>query len=809
MECSLRTELVSSDESALLAEIASAQAKGVDFSKMAGTSGHFSVHRRQYDKYERMMGDVARCQGSRERLPIFDYEGFLKSVSGSNRPSPDIFATGGKVEPDRLPITYLQPYVDKVRSYRVKTSSRSTPVPSVPKASRPVAKALVNCAPTGGKIVASENLVLRKDSEVSRKTAVVDRIVELFSHFEEDSFVWDTLALSFPDRVSRIAAFRSTVWPQAAATAERHVAVISRFVSDAKALGQSGYDWSAPNILNIFIYRVENESAKASTLTSILSALKFFTKIFGLEKSSADPSNFVLQKYASNFLTENQAPLRQAAAIHPIYLARLEKIVTSSREFFKTDVEVFPVTRLWAWFIRLFAGAGIRWSDAQFTSPKSAKLFAEGLTAVGEKTKTRSKHVGNPWSCSSLALGSPCWLETGYGLFCDLPEHDSRDFWVCMDRQDGKNFYPVACDFKRASYHVRRLLLLVGVPLEHIADFRPHSFKPSLMTAAVHQSFSKDGSVSNAEIMLLGSWSEKTAQQMSLRYLRDAQRARLQAGEKAWAGFLDEDLEEINRRHFENNRKFGLTSMFKETAKVSDVEIEFPLLEDTAHESGGVSSIVCAEDSPVLERNLSFSGDCPVFDRPTFERDLLKNYAGVVFDSENPAKKRKLTDDLSPFVVREQPVRQKNSFSFEGLRLSSIAGLSFFKTHSKKRILHVAPRNHVPSCQKKPGEAISSFAGLSDDFRICRRCYDGLSKELKSSELSSDTGCRIMAVEKAANCAVEVSKSKCIRLYELKMKSTIGDDFPRFFVKKLGYSSGFCPIPRRCGFHVLYRCDVR
>ena len=151
MEWSLRTELVSSDESALLAEIASAQAKGVDFSKMAGTSGHFLAHRRQYDKYERMMGDVARCQGSRGRPPIFDYDGFLKSVSGSNKPSSDIFAAGGKVEPDRLPITYLQPYVDKVRSYRVKTNSRSTPVPSVPKASRPAAKALVNCAPTSKK----------------------------------------------------------------------------------------------------------------------------------------------------------------------------------------------------------------------------------------------------------------------------------------------------------------------------------------------------------------------------------------------------------------------------------------------------------------------------------------------------------------------------------------------------------------------------------------------------------------------------------------------------------------------------------
>ena len=328
------------------------------------------------------------------------------------------------------------------------------------------------------------------------------------------------------------------------------------------------------------------------------------------------------------------------------------------------------------------------------------------------------------------------------------------------------------------------------------------------MTAAVHQSFSKDGSVSSAEIMLLGSWSEKTAQQMSLRYLRDAQRARLQAGEKAWAGFLDEDLEEINRRHFENNRKFGLTSMFKETAKVTDVEIEFPLVEDTAHESGEVASTLCAKDSPGLERNLSFSGDFPICDRPAFERDLLQKYAGVVFDSENPSKKRKFANDLSPFVVRDQPVRQKNSFSFEGLRLSSVAGLSFFKTHSKKRILHVAPRNHVPSCQKKPGEAISSFAGLSDDFRICRRCYDGLTKELKSSELSTDMECRIMAVEKAANDAVEVSKSKCIRLYELKVKSTIGDDFPRIFVKKFEYSMGFFDLSSRW-ISYFNRYDVR
>merc|ERR1712015_195424 len=87
---------------------------------------------------------------------------------------------------------------------------------------------------------------------------------------------------------------------------------------------------------------------------------------------------------------------------------------------------------LWAFALRLFCGAGIRWGDGLFTKPSNVKLYAEGLVANGEIAKNRNKSQGRPWASSAapFSIKTRGWLSRSFKFFSNLPDHMTRDFWL-------------------------------------------------------------------------------------------------------------------------------------------------------------------------------------------------------------------------------------------------------------------------------------------------------------------------------------------------------------------------------------------
>ena len=597
----------------------------------------------------------------------------------------------------------------------------------------------------------------RKDEGLSRiqlenteAEKVVDEFYNLMRQFNEKSNVYSMFRKKFENDVFLEQQLKVWLRPKNPSSATKHLCILRRLMNDLKLLGESSLDWSPGVILNLFIHRAGENNASASTFTSILSTLTYVKTLFDLTDDVTDPKNVVLKKYASTFQENNLELVSRAEPIHPEYLAKLEKLVVSGHDFSTPRKKLNFVTRIWAWNIRLLAGAGIRWSDAQYTHPKTSQLFAEGLFARGEKTKTKSKREGNPWSCASLGLSSPGWLEIGYDLFKTLPGHDTRDFWMCLDKDDGDAFSKNFCDFKRATFHIRRLLLLVGAPLEKIADFRPHSLKPTLLSLAIHQSFEKTSPVSSTEIALLGNWTAETCQNMTLTYLRDKQIARHLSGRKIWDGIMSDDIKSVNLDHFKKNEQNGLPSFFKtgalENEKVDPVSSQEVINDRSSDFSlsnspASMKSCISQDDKMVIEDKPGF------FDMSTFvselDDDAPLDFSALLKAQESSKKKKPV--NLSP---RDENLVKRSKESQEGdaeVYISLKSEVDLFRTKTRHtRVVHVAPHNEMNVCKK--GERLSKSTLPTNYHYVCRKCYDVLSENLKKSLSQASSGSRCYKV---------------------------------------------------------------
>ena len=687
---------------------------------------------------------------------------FSKDVLETKSISNMVLHPPARWDPARLPLTYLEPTLEVVRNYH-KSSQKRLPVNPLgnleSKKSKSEAPKDFKWVPPGSSKAEEEVFVSREKMEDIKKSKVVDDICDLAMHFRSKSSVWLLYQQNFDDETTRLMHFKVWLWPKNASTAEKHLCIIKRLVKDLKSLGETGYDWTPGKILNLFMYRSLEKNAEASTFTSILKTLAFFQKILGLGEEVTKPDDFVLRKYAMTFLDRNAQLVSRAEPIHPDFLARLEKIVVSGYDFFRPSEKVSFVTQVWAWNIRLLAGAGIRWSDAQYTHPSTIQIFAEGLMAWGKKTKTRSRQEGNPWSCASLGLSSPGWLEKGLDLFKTLPQHNDRDFWMCLDHEDGNSFVFRDCDFKRATFHVRRLLLMVGVPLETIANFRPHSLKSSLLSPAIHQSFENNGNLSSTEIALLGNWTTKTCQQMSLTYLRNKQIARFKSGVKVWERVLDADLLCKNQDHFDENLKRGFRSMLqKHGTEKSVAERAFLQSHNEENESDRESSAkenlpgLNTEKPDVLtEANENFVSSGPGTDAMAVEvNDLGPIDYSVVCKAKsitsNPSGKEEPTSFSSNFRINT-PSSRSHTEPERGLWLSKTSEIVSYHTRTRRnKMFHVSPKGQYNVC--KVGEKFFDVTQVPNYYHVCGKCYESLPENLVRSAMHETSGSRFFPVKK-------------------------------------------------------------
>ena len=707
----------------------------------------FVVNRRLVSKNDDLYKEILKTQSESQydktaQIEIWDeLPSVVQNVEIPRRPNP-------------FSLTSLEPAYDVVRNYATGRKKRSVEIlhelPLKRSKSEPIGE-LDFDKPVRSRERKSDGLS-RIQLENIEADRVVDEFYNLMTQFNEKSNVWSMFRKKFDNDVFLEQQLKVWLRPKNPSSAIKHLCILRRLMNDLKLLGESSLDWSPGVILNLFIYRAGENNASASTFTSILSTLAYVKNLLDLTEDVTDPKNVVLRKYASTFHENNLKLVSRAEPIQPECLAKLEKMVVSGHEFSRPEKKLNFVTRIWAWNIRLLAGAGIRWSDAQYTHPKTSKLFAEGLFARGEKTKTKSKREGNPWSCASLGLSSPGWLEIGYDLFRTLPGHDTRDFWMCLDKDDGDAFSLSFCDFKRATFHIRRLLLLVGVPLEKIADFRPHSLKPTLLSLAIHQSFEKTSPVSTTEIALLGNWTAETCQNMTLTYLRDKQIARHLSGRKIWDGVMSEDIKIVNLNHFKQNEQAGLPSFFKDKA----IEGEKVDCVSSQEEVNDRSSDFSLDNSPASVKSPRFSQENKMviedkpgfFDISTFvnelDDDTPLDFSAVLAVREMNSKRKK----HGVLSSRDENLVKKPRESQGGddeVHISLKSEVDFFITKTRHtRVVHVAPRNGINVCKK--GERLSKSTLPTNYHYVCHKCYDGLSQNLKKTLSQASSGSRCYKV---------------------------------------------------------------
>ena len=334
--------------------------------------------------------------------------------------------------------------------------------------------------------------------------------------------------------------------------------------------------------------------------------MRFLRNLFGLDGKVCFQQNdsTILDKYAKNWKLGTEVRVCRAKDIPAFYIAELEKIVVFGeiRHNFSTPVKISFAKRVWAWVLRVIIGAGLRWSDALYTPPGSARLSADGMIALGSKNKTHRKTQARPWAVSNFALVEAGWLEKGFELFRSIQNHDSRDFWIGNSLPDESGFDDTPCSYDGASYFLRKILSILGVPESEVSAYRPHSLKASLMSAAVHLQALEPATLSDLELSLLGDWKPDTARLMALQYTREKQILQMRATKKVMMSLVTDKAsqEKVHQELIVYNESAGLESA---SAAYDSVEArENSMLEQQLKKSLAknvedlVSSKVCSEN---------------------------------------------------------------------------------------------------------------------------------------------------------------------------------------------------------------------
>ena len=357
----------------------------------------------------------------------------------------------------------------------------------------------------------------RSASEILKRFGKGSSVFRLMSEYHERPEVFEGMLIAH-------------CMPARAATLEAHLFRIQRLMRDLEACGRDPLVWSVKDVFAIFLWRSGNGSARKLTFSSMLSSIRFFSNLFGIESCSNEQGNVILVKFIATWEKRLSKATRRAPAIPPAILAKIEAVITFRRDFpgdhFWSEGEI-----VWAWVIRLFAGAGIRWSDGLCTPPSSAVVSKNGLTACASHAKNFSSADGRPWSCSAVALRSESWLETGWHIFSNLPDHSSRDFWIGRPSGDFSIFLSSPCSFCDIQRAMAHIFEKIGIEKSLASNFRPHSFKASLLSPAVSL-LATSNQLSETEIMLLGQWRPDTSKNMALVYSRENQNVQLSAAAK-------------------------------------------------------------------------------------------------------------------------------------------------------------------------------------------------------------------------------------------------------------------------------------
>ena len=357
----------------------------------------------------------------------------------------------------------------------------------------------------------------RSAAEILKRFGEGSSVFRLMSEYHERPHIFEGMLIAH-------------CMPARAATLEAHLFRIHRLMRDLEACGRDPLVWSVKDVFAIFLWRSSNGSARKLTFSSILSSIRYFSNLFGIESCSNEQGNVILIKFIATWEKRLSKATRRAPAIPPTILAKIEAVVTSRLDFplgaLWSEGEI-----VWAWVIRLFAGAGIRWSDGLYTPPSTAVVSENGLTACATHAKNFSSADGRPWSCSDVALHSKNWLKTGWSFFSSLPDHSLRDFWIGRPSGDFSTFSHSPCTFFDIQRVMAHIFEKIGIEKSLARNFRPHSFKASLLSPAVSL-LATSNQLSETEIMLLGQWRPDTSKNMALVYSRENQNVQLSASAK-------------------------------------------------------------------------------------------------------------------------------------------------------------------------------------------------------------------------------------------------------------------------------------
>ena len=519
------------------------------------------------------------------------------------------------------------------------------------------------------------------------KDEFATRAADLMTIFGENSKVWADLSALFTKRDNSISdnfkhALKTHCLPTCADSLKNHICVAERLANDLADYGLEPYVWTVEAIYTVFLMRAGEGNVKPSTFQNILYTVRFLRNLFGLDEKVCFQQNdsTILDKYAKNWKLGTEVRVCRAKAIPAFYIAELEKIVVFGeiRHNFSTPVKISFAKRVWAWILRVIIGAGLRWSDALYTPPGSARLSADGMIALGSKNKTHRKTQARPWAVSNFALVEAGWLEKGFELFRSIQNHDSRDFWIGNSLPDESGFDDTPCSYDGASYFLRKILSILGVPESEVSAYRPHSLKASLMSAAVHLQALEPSALSDLELSLLGDWKPDTARLMALQYTREKQILQMRATKKVMMSLVSNKVsqEKVHQELIVYNESAGLESA---SAAYDSVEAKKnSMLEQQLQKSLAksvkdlVSTKVCSENC--TEDIFAFSDPYDVgFDIPEdeipkildglseevsleVENSLNFNHKATTFKKREPGSKERLVSiDAQLSKVFEKP----------------------------------------------------------------------------------------------------------------------------------------------------------
>ena len=211
---------------------------------------------------------------------------------------------------------------------------------------------------------------------------------------------------------------------------------LNRFTKFLVSMGKEPNYWSFDTVYALFHHDqqqfLKSNSMRPTSFKNLLRVLKKYKEIWGLGSFLDDNQTVILERMANAWQNDHMQLLKKAVPVSCNLLLAIEDLLVNAtvilsqrNQFFddpniqinEADVDSSPQyvslsTYLWAFTLRLFCGAGIRWGDGLFTKPPNVKLYAEGLVANGEIAKNRNKSQGRPWASSAapFSIKTRDWL---------------------------------------------------------------------------------------------------------------------------------------------------------------------------------------------------------------------------------------------------------------------------------------------------------------------------------------------------------------------------------------------------------------